>query len=59
MIHQWKLAVLEGASGVFERGGRNKPEIDEEHGKERPAKIGGAGRGQLLLERKPKPWGGK
>ena len=22
MIHQWKRALLEGASGVFERGGR-------------------------------------
>ncbi|MFD1752297.1 transposase [Salipiger marinus] len=30
MIHQWKRALLEGASGVFERGGRKKPEIDEE-----------------------------
>lgn len=29
MIHQWKRALLESASGVFERGGRNKPEIDE------------------------------
>lgn len=24
MIHQWKRALLEGASGVFERGGRKK-----------------------------------
>ncbi len=30
MIHQWKRALLEGASGVFERGGRKKPEIDDE-----------------------------
>jgi transposase len=30
MIHQWKRALLEGASGVFERGGRRKPEIDED-----------------------------
>lgn len=34
MIDQWKHALLEGASGVFERGGRNKPEIDEEQVKE-------------------------
>ena len=25
MIHQWKRALLEGASGVFERGGRRVP----------------------------------
>lgn len=40
MIHQWKRALLEGASGVFERGDRNKPEIDEEQVKELHAKIG-------------------
>ncbi|WP_028482333.1 IS3 family transposase, partial [Pseudovibrio exalbescens] len=27
MIHQWKRALLEGASDVFERGGKRKPEI--------------------------------
>ena len=31
MIHQWKRALLEGASGVFERDGKKVPEIDEEH----------------------------
>jgi len=30
MIHTWKRALLEGASGVFERGGKKAPEIDEE-----------------------------
>ena len=40
MIHQWKRALLEGASGVFERGGRRKPEIDEDQVKELHAKIG-------------------
>ena len=30
MIHQWKRALLEGPSGVFERGARQTPEIDEE-----------------------------
>jgi transposase len=34
-IHQWKRALLKGASGVFERGARKKPEIDEEQVKER------------------------
>jgi transposase len=30
MIHQWKRALLEGASGAFERGSRRPPEINEE-----------------------------
>jgi hypothetical protein len=34
MIHQWRRALLEGVSGVFERGGRRKPEIDEGQVKE-------------------------
>ncbi len=33
-------ALLDGASGVFERGGRKKPEVDEEQVKELHAKIG-------------------
>ncbi|WP_265575589.1 hypothetical protein [Donghicola mangrovi] len=40
MIHQWKRALLEGASGVFERGSRKKPVIDEEPVRELHAKIG-------------------
>ncbi len=40
MIHQWKRALLEGASGVFERGGRKTPEVDEEQVKDLHAKIG-------------------
>ena len=59
MIHQWKRALLEGASGVFERGGRKKPEIDEEQVKELHAKIGELAVANSFLERKPKPWGGK
>ena len=35
MIHSWKRALLEGASGVFERGGKKVPEIDEEQVKDR------------------------
>lgn len=34
MIHQWKRALLKAASGVFERGSRKTPEIDEEQVKE-------------------------
>ena len=40
IIHQWKRALLEGASGVFERGGRKTPEVDEEQVKDLHAKIG-------------------
>ena len=40
MIHQCKRALLEGASGVFERGGRKAPEVDEEQVKDLHAKIG-------------------
>ena len=59
MIHQWKRALLEDASGVFERGGRKKPEIDEEQVKELHAKIGELAVANSFLERKLKPWGGK
>ncbi|WP_299507827.1 IS3 family transposase [uncultured Roseobacter sp.] len=40
MIHSWKRALLEGASGVFERGGKKAPEVDEEQVEELHAKIG-------------------
>ena len=59
MIHQWKRALLEGASGVFERGVHKKPEIDEEQVKELHAKIGELAVANSFLERKLKPWGGK
>ncbi len=59
MIHQWKRALLEGASGVFERGSRKKPGIDEEQVKELHAKIGELAVANSFLERKLKPWGGK
>ena len=57
-IHQWKPALLEGASGVFERGGRKRPEIDEEQVKELHAKIGELAVANSFLERKLKPRGG-
>ena len=59
MIHQWKRALLEGASGVFERGGKKAPAIDEEQVKELHAKIGELAVANSFLERKLKPWGGK
>ena len=57
MIHGWKRALLEGASGVFERGGRKAPEIDEEQVKELHAKIGELAVANDFLSRKLKPWG--
>ncbi|KUP94191.1 transposase [Tritonibacter horizontis] len=59
MIHQWKRALLEGASGVFERGSSKKATIDEEQVKELHAKIGELAVANSFLERKLKPWGGK
>lgn len=59
MIHTWKRALLEGASGVFERGGRKAPEIDEEQLRELRAKIGELAVANDFLSRKLKPWTGK
>lgn len=59
MIHQWRRALLEGASGVFEPRGCKRPEIDEEQVKELHAKIGELAVANSFLERKLKPWGGK
>jgi hypothetical protein len=57
MIQQWKPALLEGVSDVFERGCRNKSEIDEEQVKELQAKIGELAVANSFLERKLKPRG--
>ena len=59
MTHKWKRALLEGASGICERGGRKKPEIDEERVKELQAKIEEMAVANSFFERKLKPWGGK
>ena len=47
MIHQWKKALLEGASDIFQ-GGRNplEPEVDPARLKDLHAKIG-----ELTVER--------
>jgi len=55
MIHQWKRALLEGASGVFERGGRKAPEVDEEPVKDLHAKIGELAVANDFLARSPTP----
>ena len=58
MIHGWKRALLEGASGVFERGGgRRAAEVSEEQMKELHAKIGELAVANDFLSRKLKPWG--
>ena len=59
MIHSWKRALLEGASGVFERGGKKVREIDEAQAKELHAKIGELAVANDFLSRKLKPWIGK
>jgi transposase len=59
MIHQWKRALLDGASGVFDRGGKRTPEIDAEQIKDLHAKIGELAAANDFLSRKLKPWGVK
>ncbi len=59
MIDQWKRALLEGASEVFERGGKRAPDVDEATVRELHAKIGELAMAKDFLERKLKPWGVK
>ena len=60
MIHQWKKALLDGASDVFERGGRKRsPEIDPETVRDLHAKIGELTVANDFLSQKLEPWTGK
>ena len=59
MIHQWLRALLEGASGVFERGQTKSVQIDEGQIRDLHAKIGELAVANDFLERKLKPWTGK
>lgn len=59
MINQWKRALLDGASGVFERGSRKAAMIHEGQVRNLHAKIGELAVANSFLERKLKPWGGK
>ena len=59
MIHQWKKALLEGASDIFERGGKKKAEVDEETMRSLNAKLGELAVANDFLSRKLKPWTGK
>ena len=57
----WKKALLEGAAGIFERGGQAAAaaEIAEETVRDLHAKIGELAVANDFLSRKLKPWGGK
>ena len=61
MIHQWKKALLEGASDVFERGGAAKGSVqaDETQLRDLHAKIGELTVANDFLSRKLKPWSGQ
>ena len=59
MIHQWKKALLEGASDIFERTGKKKAEVDDETVRSLHAKIGELAVANDFLSRKLKPWTGK
>ena len=39
MIHQWKKALLEGATDIFEEGGKRAPKIDEVMGRALHARL--------------------
>lgn len=56
LIPQWKKALLEGASGVFERGVRKSSDVDEEQVKELHTKIGELAVAKDFVARKLKPW---
>ncbi len=55
MIHQWKRTLLEGTSGVFERGSRKASEVYEEQVKDLHATIGELAVANDFLARKLKP----
>lgn len=59
MIHQRKKALLEGASEIFERGGKKSAEVDEEAMRSLHAKIGELAVAKDFLSRKLQPWTGK
>ncbi len=61
MIHQWKESLLEGAAGMFDRGGRATAaaEIAVETVRDLHAKIGELAVAKDFLSRKLKPWTGK
>jgi transposase len=59
LTHQWKTALLEGASDIFERSGKKKVEVDEETMRSLHAKIEELAVANDFLSKKLKPWSGK
>ncbi len=61
MIHQGKKALLDGAAGIFERGGKAAAtaEIAEDTVRDLHARIGELAVANDFLSRKLKPWTGK
>ena len=61
MIHQWKKALLDGAAGIFERGGKSAvaAEIAEDTVRDLHDKFGELAVANDFLSRKLKPWTGK
>jgi transposase-like protein len=57
LINGWKRALLDGASGVFERGTPKSAEVDKTQIKELHAKIGELTVSNDFLSKKLKPWG--
>ena len=56
-IHPWKIALLDGAAEVFERGYKSAAQSDPEHIKDLHAKIGELTVERDFLSKKLKPWG--
>ena len=58
MIHQWKRSLLEGAAGIFGRGGKAAvaAELTEDTVRDLHAKIGELAVANDFLSRKLKPW---
>jgi transposase len=58
MIHQWKKALLDGASGIFERGAGKSEQAatDAAQVEKLHAKIGELTVANDFLARKLKPW---
>lgn len=59
MIKQWGRALLDGASGLFKRGGRKTPVIDEDRVRELHAKIGELPVANSFLAKMLKAWRGR
>jgi transposase-like protein len=61
MIHQWRKSLVEGAAGIFERGGKAAAAIElaEDTVRDLHAKIGELAVANDFLSRKLKPWSGK